>query len=85
MENNSVVGDVEKKIKSSSAGEENLDFIAINKGENQRHVKQEDDISTAIKELVARLSFIPMEKTMKSNLSDCKGQNLNTIDQSFCS
>ncbi|KAK8699797.1 hypothetical protein V6N13_115875 [Hibiscus sabdariffa] len=50
MENNSVVGDVEKKIKSSSAGEENLDFIAINKGENQRHVKQEDDISTAIKE-----------------------------------
>ncbi|GMJ04721.1 hypothetical protein HRI_004141300 [Hibiscus trionum] len=63
MENNSeksVLGEEEKTIKSSCAGEENRAFIVINKGEHQRHVKEEDDntkpwvnkkdISTAIKE-----------------------------------
>ncbi|XP_039023756.1 WRKY transcription factor 72A-like isoform X2 [Hibiscus syriacus] len=57
MENNSeksVLGDEEKTIKSRSAGEENHDFVVINKEENRRHVKQEDDnkkdVSTAMKE-----------------------------------
>ncbi|XVE53278.1 hypothetical protein DITRI_Ditri02bG0191700 [Diplodiscus trichospermus] len=48
LEKSAALGNVkieEKMSKSSSSGAESHDFVQINKGENQRHNKQEDDSS----------------------------------------